>query len=109
MPSCRSSASCSCNLAIMDAVEAITAEHVVATPRGHEAELRVAGFRALSLFGSVARGDAGRDSDIDLVAEFGPAARMDLIRLVGQERELAVLPGREVQIVPEPVEKPRLR
>jgi hypothetical protein len=34
---------------------------------------------------------------------------MDLIRLVGLERELATLLGREVQIVPEPIEKPRLR
>jgi len=68
-----------------------------------------AGIRALSLFGSVARGDAGPDSDIDLAAEFDPAARMDLIRLVGLERELAGLLGREVQILPEPVEKPRLR
>lgn len=71
--------------------------------------MRAAGIRALSLFGSVARGDAGPNSDIDLVAEFDPVARMDLIRLVGLERELAALLGREVQILPEPVEKPRLR
>src|ERR1700722_16327229 len=83
----------------MDTVEAITAELVIATLRAHEAELRAAGIRALSLFGSVARGEAGRGSYIDLAAEFDPAARMDLIRLVGLERELAVLLGREVQIV----------
>jgi predicted nucleotidyltransferase len=93
----------------MDTVEAITAEQVIATLRAHEAELRAAGIRALSLFGSVARGEAAQDSDIDLVAEFDPAARMDLIRLVGLERELAALLGREVQILPEPIEKPRLR
>jgi len=96
-------------LAVVDTDEAITAEQVIATLRAHEAELRAAGIRALSLFGSVARGDAGQDSDIDLVAAFDPAARMDLIRLVGLERELATLLGREVQIVPEPIEKPRLR
>ena len=93
----------------MDTGEAITAERVIATLRAHEAELRAAGIRALSLFGSVARGEAGQDSDIDLVAEFWPEARMDLIRLAGLERELAVLFGREVRILPEPVEKPRLR
>jgi predicted nucleotidyltransferase len=45
----------------MDTDEAITAEQVIATLRAHEAELRAAGIRALSLFGSVARGDAGQD------------------------------------------------
>jgi uncharacterized protein len=96
-------------MAVMDTVDAITAEQVIATLRAHEAELRAAGIRALSLFGSVARGEAGQASDIDLLAEFDPAARMDLIRLAGLERELGALLGREVQILPEPVEKPRLR
>jgi uncharacterized protein len=77
--------------------------------RAHEARLRALGIRAISLFGSVARGDCGADSDVDLVAEFDPAARMDLIGLVGLEREVAGLLGRPVQIVPAPVTKPQLR
>ena len=93
----------------MATVEAMTAERVMATLRAREAELRAAGIRALSLFGSVARGEAGQDSDIGLAAEFWPAARMDQMRLAGLERELSVLLGREVRILPEPVEKPRLR
>ena len=87
----------------------VTAEQGIATLRAHEAELRAAGIRALSVFGSVARGDAGPDSDIDLAVEFAPAARMDLIRLAGLERELSALLGRAVQILPESIEKPRLR
>lgn len=93
----------------MVTVTSVTAEQVIATLRAHEAELRAAGIRTLSVFGSVARGDAGPDSDIDLVVEFAPDARMDLIRLVGLERELSALLGRTVQILPEPIEKPRLR
>jgi predicted nucleotidyltransferase len=85
------------------------AEHVIATLRAHEAELRQAGIRRLSLFGSVARGDAEADSDVDLVAEFDPAAEMDLIRLVGLERRIAETLGRPVEILAEPVENPRLR
>jgi predicted nucleotidyltransferase len=85
------------------------AEQVIATLRAHEAELRAAGIRRLSLFGSVARGDAEAESDVDLAAEFDPAARMDLIRLVGLERRLGELLGRPVDLLPEPVEKPRLR
>jgi len=85
------------------------ASDVIATLLRHEAELRRAGVRRLSLFGSVARGEADADSDIDLVAEFDPAARMDLIRLVGLERELTALLGRDVEILPEPIESERLR
>ena len=93
----------------MDTAEAVTAEQVIAVLRAHEPRLRAAGIRALSVFGSVARGEARPDSDIDLAAEFDPAAKMDLISLVGLERELTDLLGREVQILPEPIKKPRLR
>jgi uncharacterized protein len=93
----------------MNTAEAVTAEKVIAILRAHEPWLRAAGIRGLSLFGSVARGEARPDSDIDLAAEFDPAAKMDLIRLVGLERELGDLLGREVQILPEPIRKPRLR
>lgn len=85
------------------------AEQVLATLREHEAELRNAGIRRLALFGSVARGDADADSDVDLVAEFDPAASMDLIRLVGLERQIGETLGRTVEILAEPVENPRLR
>lgn len=85
------------------------ARQVIATLQTHEAELRRAGIRRLSLFGSVARGDAEAGSDVDLAAEFDPAARMDLFRLVALERQLAELLGRTVDLLPEPVEKPRLR
>ncbi len=97
---------------MMDAMKPMTtdlAEHVIATLRVHEAELRQAGVRHLSLFGSVARSDAVEDSDIDLVAEFDPAAEMDLIRLVALERPIGKALGRAVEILPEQIENPRLR
>jgi len=86
-----------------------TAERVIATLRAHEAELRQAGLRSLSLFGSVARGESETDSDIDLAAEFDPAARMDLLQLTALERRIAELLGRPVDLLPEPVEKHRLQ
>lgn len=85
------------------------AEQVIATLRAHEAELRQAGIRRLSLFGSVARGDAEPDSDVDLAAELDPEARIGLFALGALERRLAELVGRKVDLLPEPVEKPRLR
>jgi uncharacterized protein len=80
------------------------ADQVIAALRAHEAELRRAGIRHHSLFGSVARGDAAEDSDIDLAAKFDPAAEMDLIRLVTFERRIGDSLGRAIEILPEPVE-----
>ena len=86
-----------------------TAERVIATLRAHEEELRQAGLRSVSLFGSLARGETEMDSDIDLAAEFDPAVRMDLLQLSALERRIAELVGRPVDLLPEPVEKRRLQ
>ena len=86
-----------------------TAKRVIATLRAHESELRKSGLRSLSLFGSLARDEAETGSDIDLAAEFDPAARMDLFRLVALERRLAELLGTPVDLLPEPLEKRRLQ
>jgi len=85
------------------------AEHVLATLRAHEAELRAAGIRRLSLFGSVARGDDGSGSDVDLAAELDREAHIDLFRLTALERRIADLLGPPVDLLPEPVEKKRLQ
>jgi len=85
------------------------AETVIATLRAHEAELRQAGIRRLSLFGSVARGDAEADSDVDLAAELDPDAHIGLFRLTALERRLGEILGCRVDLMPEPVEKQRLR
>ena len=44
-------------------------DQVLATIRAHADELRAMKVRSVSLFGSVARGEAGPDSDIDLLLE----------------------------------------
>ena len=85
------------------------ADQIVTTLRAHEAELHAAGVARLSLFGSVARSDAGAGSDVDLVAELDPEARIGLFRLVALERRLSELLGFPVDLLPEPVEAPRLR
>jgi predicted nucleotidyltransferase len=85
------------------------AERVIATLRAHEPELRKAGIRRLSLFGSIARGDVAPDSDVDLAAELDPDARIGLVALSALERRLGELLGRKVDLLAEPVEKARLR
>ena len=42
-------------------------DSILAQLRAHEAELKAAGIARLSIFGSVARGDATDSSDVDVV------------------------------------------
>jgi len=93
----------------MDQPALLTATDVIDTLRAHRDALERVGVTHLSLFGSVARDEAGPESDIDLAAEFDPAAKISLIDLVRLEDELGALLGREVQILPEPIRKNRLR
>lgn len=85
------------------------ADRVIATLREHAAELRLAGVRHLALFGSVARGDCEVDSDVDLLVDLDPAARIGLIGLSALERRIAGLLGERVDLVAEPIEAPRVR
>ncbi len=47
------------------------------------------GVVRIGLFGSVARNEARPDSDVDLVAEFAPDARMGLFELFALEQDLS--------------------
>jgi predicted nucleotidyltransferase len=55
-------------------------------------------IRRLSLFGSVLREDFGPASDVDVLVEFEPGARVGLIRLSGLEIELGDIIGRKVDL-----------
>jgi predicted nucleotidyltransferase len=61
----------------------------------------------IGVFGSVARGEAVKDSDVDLLVEF--AKRKSLLALVKLERELSEALGRKVDIVTEAAISPYLR
>ena len=50
--------------------QALRLEDVKKALASHEAELKDQGVRSLAVFGSVARGDAGPGSDVDLLVEF---------------------------------------
>jgi hypothetical protein len=56
------------------------------------------GARDVAVFGSVASGDDDPDSDLDLLVDLDE--RADLLSLVRLERELAVIVGREVDVIP---------
>lgn len=65
--------------------------------RDHHAELQTHGVRSLALFGSVARDEAGLDSDVDLLVEFSqPVGLFECIRL---QLRLEALLGCTVDLV----------
>lgn len=51
------------------------------------------------LFGSVARGDAGEDSDLDLLVDLLPTGGNELMRVAGLGEELSELLGVRVDVV----------
>jgi len=61
----------------------------------------------LGVFGSVARGDARRGSDIDLLVSF--SRRKSLLQLVALERKFTALLGRPVDLLTEAAISPYLR
>jgi predicted nucleotidyltransferase len=61
--------------------EAPKLAEVVARLREHAPELRARGVRHMYVFGSVARGDAQVNSDIDLAIEVDPGSDFSLITL----------------------------
>lgn len=60
--------------------------------------LRKHGVRSASVFGSTARGEAGPDSDLDLLVEYPEG--MGALRAAALKRELEELLGRRVDLVP---------
>ena len=67
-----------------DALDAILERYQAANPR---------------LFGSVARGDATPESDIDLLVDLMPGGGNELLRVAGIAEELSELLGTRVDVV----------
>lgn len=65
--------------------------------------------RELSVFGSAARQEMHSGSDIDLLVEFQPEARVDLVDHAGLMLDLAQLFGRNVDLVSKRALKPLIR
>ena len=73
----------------------------------HRAEFEELGVRSLDLFGSIARGDSGADSDVDLLVEFDrPVGLFQFFRV---QRRLEAIVGRPVDLVMKDAIKRQLR
>jgi predicted nucleotidyltransferase len=65
------------------------------------------GARAIRLFGSVARGDARADSDVDVLIDLEPGR--SLLDLIAIKQDLEDILGRSVDVVTEAAISPYLR
>jgi predicted nucleotidyltransferase len=82
---------------------------IIAKLREHQAELERLGVRHVALFGSVACGDAGADSDIDIAIDLDKDALPDLFAYAGMKRYIAGLFPGPVDVVDRAALKPGIR
>jgi predicted nucleotidyltransferase len=85
----------------------MTVDEVRAALAGHWDELTELGVGSLSIFGSTARGEAGPESDVDLLVEVN--RRMGMFEFIDIKLRLEELLGREVDLVMPDALKPRVR
>jgi len=74
-------------------------EEVRAQLTALEKSLREKGITFLALFGSVVRGDARPDSDIDVLIDIAPKTQFSLFDLVAVQNFLEERLGRKVDVV----------
>jgi len=84
-------------------------EEVSAALAALERPLRAKGVRSLAVFGSLARGEAHADSDIDILIDVEPNAGFSLVSLAGVSDFLQDRLGRTVDVVTRAGIEPSLR
>jgi uncharacterized protein len=73
--------------------------------RANEAVLRAMGVTSLSRFGSVARGEAGPESDVDVAVTLDYDRGIDLFDFLVTREHVEALLGAEADLVTEPARK----
>ena len=84
-------------------------ERVLRVLQAEAPRLRARGITSLSLFGSMARGEAAPESDIDLLIEIESAAKLGFFELYDLQEELGTRLGRPVQFAFGSAMRPWLR
>lgn len=87
----------------------MTREELIEALRREEPLFRKRRVRHVSLFGSRARGDHRPDSDVDLLVEYEPDARVTAWAYAGLTLDLTERLGRAVQVVRTPITRERFR
>ena len=78
---------------------ALSHASVVQRLRAREAEVRARGVAGLALVGSVARGDCGPDSDVDVLIDIQPGRPFSLFDLSGVRLLVGDILGREADVL----------
>lgn len=94
---------------VLSCIHRMTREQALAVLRSLRAPLGARGIVHAGLIGSVARGEAGVRSDIDIVVTPAAGARLDLIDLGGIQTVLEEAFGVDVDMIVEPVKRNDLR
>ncbi|MFN3762483.1 MAG: nucleotidyltransferase family protein [Anaerolineae bacterium] len=85
------------------------ADDILEILRHHKDELSEKyGVREIGIFGSYVRGEQTEASDIDILVEFEPGARVSLLDFVNLEGYLSALLGVRVDLVERSALKPRI-
>jgi uncharacterized protein len=87
----------------------VTLEEVVGILRNNADALRARGILHAAVFGSVARGEARADSDIDLLVDLEPGKPSGIFEYVRLQHDVAALFGRNVDLVERQALKPLFR
>lgn len=74
-------------------------QHVIDILKTNHSVLDEFSVKSISVFGSVVRGDERPDSDVDLLVEFEPDARIGFFAFARLQRRLSELLGRPVDLV----------
>jgi predicted nucleotidyltransferase len=90
-------------------LEAMDAQDVLTTLRRFEPDLRGRGVRRAALFGSVARGDHAPGSDIDIMIEIDPEARITVFDYAELKEYISSLFEGPVDVVSRDGLKPYVR
>jgi len=84
-------------------------QEIIARLRENEAALRKRGVRHAALFGSCARGEERPDSDVDIMVEIDPAARIGVYEYVAIKDYIAGRFDTRVDVVRRDRLKPYVR
>lgn len=87
----------------------ITLERALEILRANAEALRARGVLHAAVFGSVARGDARPDSDVDILVDLEPGRPSGIFEYVRLQHDVASLFGRNVDLVERKALKPLVR